>query len=106
MRIFSPVILYIILSMTVMAGCATTPKVADSTHGSITITAAPEDADIIVDGKSIGKVSDYGSERKQLKLGPGTHKVEIKSDGYYSYSRDVTVGTGTTEDINVNLNKK
>jgi len=51
-----------------------------------------------------GKASDFTQER-YLKVSAGIHRVELRSEGYETYSREVNIGT-SLERIEAALIKK
>src|SRR6266851_4509135 len=53
--------------------------------GTVRVTSSPEGADIKVDGASVGNAP------AQLKLTAGKHKVQVSSDGYDDWSKDISV---------------
>jgi hypothetical protein len=66
--------------------------------GTLRVTATPSNAKIYVDGTFIGQ----SPQSKDLPL--GSHKVEVKLDGYISESRDVNIANeGETSKCDVSL---
>ena len=51
----------------------------------------PPDATVVLDGVVQGKASDFPEER-YLKVESGTHLLELRKDGYRTYSREMYVG--------------
>ena len=49
-----------------------------------------------VDGALMGVVDDFDGFSSHLKLAGGTHRIELKADGYEPYSGNVTVSVGKT----------
>jgi formylglycine-generating enzyme required for sulfatase activity len=72
-----------------------TPKL-----GIIHLVVAPADAEIIVDGKSRGKVP------RQLRLVAVEHRLEIKKKGYQPYRTRITPRPGFPQEIAVTLVKQ
>ena len=68
--------------------------------GALSVKSSPLGARISIDG------TDYGKTPKNVnKLLIGTHNVVLTLDGYESVEKTVNVVEGTTEDLNVKLNK-
>jgi hypothetical protein len=55
-------------------------------NGSIEVTAEPEQATILVDNREVGT-----GTAKLEELPPGSYKIEVRLDGYYSETRFVTL---------------
>ena len=45
------------------------------------------------------------SDRLDVQLGAGLHRLEIRKEGYRSYFTDVTIGDGQTRTLNVALTR-
>jgi hypothetical protein len=71
-----------------------------SSFGALALRVQPSDADILVDGEPWENSGGAG-ERFVLQLGPGVHNVQIRKDGYRSYTTDITVRAGETTTLNV-----
>ncbi len=64
---------------------------------SIGITSNVSGAEVTIDGRLAGKTPLYG-----VKLVPGSHKVELKKDGYAPAGRDLLIdATGGSYDISM-----
>ncbi|MBT8370555.1 MAG: PEGA domain-containing protein, partial [Deltaproteobacteria bacterium] len=68
--------------------------------GVINLSVTPPDANIIVDGKSAGKVP------RQLRLVAIEHQLEITKKGYQSYRTRITPRPGFPQEIQVSLTKR
>ena len=80
---------------------AAAPAAASATFGGIAIRAQPADADVLIDGERWeGPAVD---EALIVQVAPGTHRIEIRKDGYRSYTTEVDVRAGQTTPINVSL---
>ena len=102
------IILLIIISAFIFSACCGMPKRSLSTvgnEGTLKFTISPDNADIYVDGTLVGKASNYDG-RKQVMSLTGRHTIEIKAEGYHSYSLEVVVGAGAQSDFNATLSKK
>ena len=65
--------------------------------GEVTVAAVPSDATIYIDGRA------RGSGTVTLNLSSTTHRLEVKRDGYQTYSRSVTPRPGYPQNIPVHL---
>jgi formylglycine-generating enzyme required for sulfatase activity len=65
--------------------------------GVINFTVDPPDAEIIVDGKSMGRVP------RQMQLLAVEHQLEIKKQGYQTYGTRITPRPGFAQEIAVRL---
>jgi formylglycine-generating enzyme required for sulfatase activity len=65
--------------------------------GVINFTVEPPDAEIIVDGKSMGRVP------RQMQLLAVEHQLEIKKQGYQSYGTRITPRPGFAQEIAIRL---
>ncbi len=68
--------------------------------GIIHLVVAPADAEIVVDGKSGGRVP------RQLRLIAVEHRLEIKKKGYQPYRTRITPRPGFPQEISVTLIKQ
>ncbi|HJX74288.1 MAG TPA: PEGA domain-containing protein [Candidatus Deferrimicrobiaceae bacterium] len=58
--------------------------------GGLVFAVNPPDAEVVLDGVSQGKASDF-TEDRYLKVESGTHRLELRKAGYDTYSRTVYV---------------
>src|SRR4030066_1186402 len=58
--------------------------------GGLVFAVNPPDAEVVLDGVSQGKASDF-TEDRYLKVESGTHRLELRKAGYNTYSRTVYV---------------
>ena len=75
----------------------------DAAYGSIAIRVQPGDAEISIDGQRW----EGGSDREPLviQLAAGEHDIDVRKEGYRSYTRRVDVRGGETLPINVSLSR-
>ena len=59
--------------------------------GGLVFNVNPEDAEVFIDGVAQGKASEFVQER-YLKVSAGTHRLELRAEGYQTYSREVFIG--------------
>jgi hypothetical protein len=62
--------------------------------GSVSFEITPSTAEVYIEGKFMGRVSDLGPTTQPLALMPGRHRVEIRAAGYQTLSIDADVVAG------------
>lgn len=71
-------------------------------YGSVAIRVQPVDAEVVIDGKRW----EGATERALVvQLAAGSHRIEIRKEGYRSYATQIDVRPGATSPINVSLSK-
>jgi hypothetical protein len=73
----------------------------DASFGAIAVRAQPADAEVFIDGERWEGPSD--DEALVLEIAPGTHRVEVRKNGYRGYATQIDVQAGETAPINVSL---
>ena len=76
-----------------LIGCSlpsTTVRSVDS-RPSISIKGAPANAELLIDGLSMGKANSYNGEPQTLTIEPGTHRVLITENGNVLYDHNIFV---------------
>jgi hypothetical protein len=76
------------------------PGVRAGDFGTVAVRVQPEDATVLIDGE---RWDSPDRDRLNVQLSPGTHRIEIRKDGYKDYSAEVTVRAGETTRVNVSL---
>jgi hypothetical protein len=71
-------------------------------YGGIRIQGAPRNAEVYVDGAYAGIVDDYDGVFQRLDLEPGSHEIEIRSQGR-PLTYDVNVTPGQTVTLHGNV---
>jgi hypothetical protein len=61
-------------------------------QGIIDIT--PSNAEVVVDGASMGVVGDFTAAMQPLGLEPGRHHIEIRASGYRTITFEVDILAG------------
>jgi hypothetical protein len=80
------------------------PRNAEShDYGSLAIRVQPMDAQVLVNGES-WQSPEAGSIT--LQLAEGTHRVEVRKEGFRPYSAEVRVRRGDTTSVNVSLSRQ
>jgi hypothetical protein len=64
--------------------------------GSIRVRANPRTARVYVDGALVGTVDDFDGFSDHLEIAPGTHQLEIRAEGYETYTTDISVRANRT----------
>jgi uncharacterized membrane protein len=68
----------------------------------LSIRVQPGDAVILVDG---GRWQGSTSERLDVQVTPGTHRIDVQKDGYQPFTTSVDVRPGETRALNVSLTR-
>ena len=77
------------------------PRIGDASFGAIAIQVQPADAEVLIDGERWeGPAID---EALVIQIAPGAHRVEVRKEGYRSYTAQVDVRNGRTTPINISL---
>jgi len=63
-------------------------------YASIDLGVDPEEAEILLDGLSIGIADDFDGFPDYLYLSPGRYRIEARVPGYESWSTDLSVHAG------------
>jgi PEGA domain len=72
-----------------------------STFGSLLLRVRPVDADVFVDGESW--TAPEGQDQFVIEVAEGPHRIEVRKEGYQTYSTTVRVRRGETVRLNVSL---
>jgi hypothetical protein len=72
-----------------------------SEFGSLLLRVRPSDADILVDGEVWN--APEGEDQFVIELGEGPHRIEVRKDGFQTYSTTVRVRRGESVRLNVSL---
>ena len=81
------------------------PRARDtSAYGTVAIRVQPAGAEVFIDGERWDGPGD--DERLIVQLAPGTHRVEVRRDGYRDYEGNVDVRRGETAALNVALPRR
>jgi hypothetical protein len=68
---------------------------------TIVIQNAPKGAFLFVDGLNMGQARLYDGREKALVLEPGTHEIEVTSQGNVIHSERVFLGDGELKTLKV-----
>lgn len=69
--------------------------------GTLNIRVQPADAVVIVDGEKWD--SPEGGSRLSIQLAAGSHRVEVRKDGFKPYTSTVQVHPGEPQSLNISL---
>jgi hypothetical protein len=69
--------------------------------GTVAIRVQPGDATVLIDGERWE--TPAGEDRLTIEISEGRHQVEIRKDGFKTYSSTVNVRPGETVTLNVSL---
>lgn len=72
-----------------------------SVYGTLAVRVAPRAAVVLIDGERW--LRPQNQEGLIVQLAEGAHRVEVNSDGYDSFSSDVSIRQGETTSLNVSL---
>ena len=72
--------------------------------GSLAIRVQPADAEVLIDGERWD--APQGGDRLVVQLGEGEHRIEIRKEGYRSYSTSIRLLRGETVPLNVSLSRQ
>lgn len=64
---------------------------------TIEVDVSPPAAELFIDGKS------YGAARQTLQLPAGTHRIELRHEGYVDYTTTITPYSGMAQQLKVKL---
>ena len=78
-------------------------EVPDGEPGRLTVTVAPDDAVVYVDGHFFGVASELASVRSGLLIDAGEHTIEIVRPGYRTVERTVRIEPGKTATLDATL---
>ena len=69
--------------------------------GSLLLRVRPQDAEVLVDGQSWN--APQGDDQIVIELAEGSHRIEVRKDGFQTYTTTVQVRRGQTVRLNVGL---
>jgi hypothetical protein len=84
-------------------GAGQAPPAQSGEYGSLAVRVQPLDAEVFVDGEA-WQSPDAGSIT--LQLSEGVHRVEVRKQGYRTYSAEVRVRRGDSTSVNVSLSRE
>lgn len=76
----------------------------DTRFGTLSVRVQPVDAEILIDGERW--TASAQPERLSLQLAAGRHKVEVRKEGFVTYTEDVLIREKATMTLNVVLTRR
>lgn len=77
-------------------------RVPDSNNfGTLNIRVQPGDAVVVIDGEKWD--SPEGGSRLSVQLAAGSHRVEVRKDGFKPYTATIQIRPGETQALNISL---
>ena len=73
----------------------------ESEYGAVAIRVQPEEAEVFVDGERWDSPDD--SDRLIIQLAEGEHRIEVRREGFSTYSSTVRIRRGETTALNISL---
>jgi len=64
--------------------------------GSIRLKIKPRNAEVFIDGLSVGVIDSFDGTFQRLDVQAGPHKIELRAEGYQTEAFDVIVTAGET----------
>jgi hypothetical protein len=87
-----------------LAGCGPrVPKMNPRPLQGVNIECEPADAQLYLDDKFLGSVK--GLDKRPLMLPEGTHRLEIRKDGYFAHFAEIKVVRGVRQRLRVKLRR-
>jgi hypothetical protein len=94
-RIFPFIVLFaaLLVGVSVFYGCYPKSQIYTVDNvGGLIFNVNPGNAEVIIDGVAQGRASDFTQER-YLKLSAGTHQLELRANGFETFSREIFIGS-------------
>jgi len=91
----------LLLCLVSLALTATAAAQQRNDFGTISIQVRPPGAEVFIDGERWTPSNEAGP--LQVQLSPGTHRVEVRSPGRQTFTREITIRAGETTPLNVAL---
>ena len=76
----------------------------DPGFGAMAIRVQPTDAEVFIDGERWEGPRD--DEVLVVQVAPGTHRLEVRKEGYRSYTAEVRVTAADTSPVNISLSRQ
>jgi len=64
--------------------------------GSLRLKVKPRNAEVFIDGLSVGTIDSFDGVFQRLDVQAGPHKIELRAEGYQTEQFDVIVTSGET----------
>jgi hypothetical protein len=79
------------------------PPQAPARFGTLSLRVQPADAEVLIDGEKWTGPAD--SQRLNIRLAAGRHRVEVRKAGYVTYTEDVLIRGEATMSLNVSMTR-
>ncbi len=86
-------------------GCASSETRGIGNEGFAVFDVEPSDAEVWLDGQLAGKAREFTGGSKVLLLQSGTHKIEIKKEGYAPFRKELYASSGVKQTVSARLQK-
>ena len=70
------------------------PGSTNQNSGGLSFEITPTDAEVVVDGRVVGTVSQFTPTSQPLGLAAGRHRIELRANGYQTISFDTDIIAG------------
>jgi hypothetical protein len=77
------------------------PQTRGGEFGTLNLRVQPEDAVVTIDGEHWD--NPQGGSRLTVQLAPGTHRIEVKKEGFHTYTGTVEIRPGEPQTLNISL---
>lgn len=74
--------------------------------GSIRLKVNPKNAKVYIDGALAGMADEFDGLASHLEIAPGPHQLELRADGFETYTGQVNVKQDRTQTERINLKKR
>jgi hypothetical protein len=71
----------------------------------LTIHAEPPDSAVYLDDRFVGTAEEVAGQLRGFRVSPGVHTVTVSRPGYKDQTVEVTVGSGRTESVEIELER-
>jgi serine/threonine protein kinase/formylglycine-generating enzyme required for sulfatase activity len=68
-----------------------------TTEGTLVFNVNEANPDITIDGEKVTVAWDNGGKSAEIRVNPGTHKIEVKKDGFQAEAKELTLKEGVRE---------
>jgi hypothetical protein len=92
-----------VVLIALLAACGATQKAGGGDEAIVKITSNVRDAQVYVDGRFIAPIGSLGGG---VLVEPGTHRLELRSDEYFSAYAEVSVAGSDRKTVAMTLAKR
>ena len=76
---------------------------APARFGTLSLRVQPADAEVLIDGEKWTGPAE--SQRLNIRLAAGRHRIEIRKEGYVTYTEDILIRGEATMSLNVSMTR-